>query len=177
MNLKELNNALRTEGRFLGMCDDFYNEWDGKTYSVDELAAMMYRGRDFCLQHHWPSNDFLAKNFNAVFLIDNGVLVDTKWSYAGLRQGFLLGASTATLRYSGKQYGNVVVRDTTKVTVFARGCALVVLHLFEKAYVHAEVSEKARVVLITHSKGAKIDAVTLDGSATAEIKEEYDFLE
>lgn len=174
MKLKELNNTLRSEARFLGLCDEWYNEW--KDYSEDELAERMYKGIDFCLKHHWPSNEFIAKNFKAPFLITHGILVDTKWSFAGLRNGLFLGASTATLRYSGRQYGNVAVRDTTKVTVYARGAALVVFHLFEKAYIHAEVSEKARVVFIMHSKEARVDAVTLDGGASAEIKEEYDYL-
>ena len=109
MTTKELNDTLREQGRFLGMCDEFYDEkWN---YSLEQLVERMFKGIDFCLKHHWPSNEFIAKNFPKDFLREHGVFLDDEYSTCNVRESLVLGNSKVKFRYSGKYYGNIRVRD------------------------------------------------------------------
>lgn len=169
MNNKQLNNTLREEARFLGLCDEWYGAW--REYSLDELAQRMYKGIDFCLKHHWPSNEFIKKNFNRDFLREHGVFVDDEYSVCNVRNSLVLGGSKIRYRYSGNYYGNIRVRDLSLVEITARGNGLVIVHLFERACVRVEQLEKAKVTIIKHSPKVLINAT--DNVA---IKEEYDYL-
>ena len=170
MNNKQLNNTLREEGRFLGMCDEFYNEkWD---FSPEQLVQRMFKGIDFCLKHHWPSNEFIKKNFQKDFLRQQGVFVDDEYSACNVQESLVLGGSKIRYRYSGNYYGNIRVRDLSMAEITARGNGLVVIHLFERACVKAEQSEKARIVVIKHSANALVNA-----SENVTIKEEYNYLD
>ena len=169
MDNKQLNNTLREEGRFLGMCDEFYNEkWD---YSPEQLVQRMFKGIDFCLKHHWPSNEFIKKNFKRDFLRGHGVFVDDEYSICNVQDSLVLGGSKVRYRYSGKYYGNIRVRDLSMVEVTARGDGLVIVHLFENSCVTVEQSEKAKVAVIKHSQNVIVNA-----SEDVRILEEYDYL-
>ena len=169
MTTKELNNTLREEGRFLGMCDEFYNEkWD---YSQEQLVQRMFKGIDFCLKHHWPSNEFIKTNFSLDFLRSQGVFVDDEYSVCNVQESLVLGGSKIRYRYSGKYYGNIRVRDHSSVNITARGNGLVIVHLFENSCVTVEQSEKAKVAVIKHSQNVIINA-----SEDVRILEEYDYL-
>ena len=169
MDDRQLNMTLREEGRFLGMCDKFYNEkWD---YSPDELVAKMYKGIDFCLKHHWPSNEFIARNFQKDFLRNHGVFVDDEYSTSNIEHSLALGCSHIRYRYSGKSYGNINLRDISYAHITARGNVLLVVHMFETSSIKVEQSENARVVVIKHSP-----RVIINRTGDVTIKEEYDYL-
>lgn len=152
------------------MCDEFYNgKWD---YSPEQLVERMFKGIDFCLKHHWPSNEFIKKNFNRDFLRGQGVFVDDEYSICNIEDSLVLGGSKIRYRYSGKYYGNIRVRDLSFAHITARGDGLVIVHLFERACVTVERSEKAKVSVIKHSKDVLVNA-----SEGVRILEEYDYLE
>lgn len=170
MNGKQLNRTIREEGRFLGMCDEFYLTW--REYSEDELVKLMFQGIDFCLKHHWPSNDFISKNFSKEFLRGHAVFIDDKYSISNAGESLVLGNSDIRYRFSGKYYSNIRVRDNSLVDVTARGDGLVIIHLFERALANVEQSEKAKVSVIKHSPNAIVNA-----SEGVRVVEEYDYLD
>lgn len=160
---------MREEGRFLGMCDEFYNEtWN---YSQEQLVEKMFKGIDFCLQHHWPSNEFIKKNFKRDFLREHGVFLDDEYSICNTQESLVLGGSKIRYRYNGKHYGNIRVRDLSMVEVTAKGDVLVIVHLFECACAKVSQSDKAKVAVIKHSPNALVNA-----SEGVRIVEEYDYL-
>ena len=169
MNTKELNKTLREEARFLGLCDDWYNAW--KEYSQEELVERMYKGIDFVLKHHWPTNEFIKKHFKQDFLRTNGVFVDDKYSACNTPESLVLGNSDMRFRYSGKYYGNINLRDNSTTHITTKGVGLLIVHMFDSATVKVEQLEKAKVVVIKHSRNVGIDA-----PPDVKVKEEYDYL-
>ena len=169
MDVKQLNSTLREQGRFLGMCDEFYDEkWD---YSLEQLVERMFKGIDFCLKHHWPSNEFIAKNFPKDFLREHGVFLDDEYSTCNVRESLVIGNSKVKFRYSGKYYGNIRVRDLSLADITARGDGLIIVHLFERACVNVHQSEKAKVAVIKHSPNTLVSV-----SEGVRVLEEYDYL-
>lgn len=168
--MKELNKELRDQAIHLGICKEFRNLWK-KDWSKEQMAERMYKGLDFCLKHHWPSNDFIIKHFDKDFLRQVLVFVNDKYSVCNPKQSLVLGSSEITFRYNAWGNGSIHIRDNSTAKIFAKNKSFVIVHLYEKAYVEAEQKDKATIVLIKHSPD-----VTIIADTNIKVKEEYDYL-
>lgn len=166
MDIMETNRILLEQGKRLGMCDKFAGTWDSAK-TKEELVGMMYEGLDFCIEHHWPSNEFITQHFDEAFRRSVNVFVDDKYSTVNPRYSIALGDSTVTYRYNGWAIGIIHIRDDSTAKIFAKGKSHVIVHLYDRA--HADIVERedgADVVIITHSPN-----ITFVGDATR-IREE-----
>lgn len=168
--MNELNKELRDQAIHLGLCSDWQKLWR-KDWDEKKMIEMMYRGLDFCLKYHYPSNDFIAKHFDKEFLRDNNVFVNDKFSTNNARESIVLGTSDMTFRYNADSYGNIHIRDNSSAKVIARNRSFVIVHLYENAKVSAQQSDNARIVLVKHS--AKVSIVA---GENIKIREEYGYL-
>lgn len=167
--MNELNKDLKDQAISLGLCKDWQNLWS-KDWSQEKMAERMYKGLDFCLQYHYPSNDFILKHFDLDFLRKSNVFVNDKYSVVNPKESLVLGASDVTFRYNGHSYGNIHIRDNSSAKVIARNLSFVIVHLYENASVTAEQYDNAKVVLVKHSTNVTIEAENV------KVKEEYDYL-
>lgn len=168
--MNELNKDLRDQAVHLGLCTDWQKLWR-KDWSQEKMVEMMYRGLDFCLQYHYPSNDFIIKHFDQDFRRKSNVFVNDKYSVINPKESLVLGTSDVTIRYNADSYGNIHVRDNSSVKLTARNRSFVIVHLYENASVNAEQFDKSKIVLIKHS-----DKVSIIADASIKIREEYDYL-
>ena len=160
MNIEETNRLLLEQARALGICDKFLEEWTS-VKTVNELADMMYRGLDFCLEHHWPSNEFLVRHFSIEYRRSAHIFVDDEYSVVNPRESIALGTSSVTYRYNGWSIGIIHIRDNSTARIIAKGKSHVIVHLHESANASVECEALAEVVIITHSKN-----VTFSGNPT-----------
>lgn len=170
METIELSKTLRESARQKGLCDEWYNDWEDDT-NAETLVEKMYKGLDFVLKHHWPSNDFIKENFNLGFLRKNKVFVDDKYSIVDPEQSLILGKSEIRVRYNAAHHGIIHVRDNSSVKLTAKNRCFVIVHLYDKAHIDANQFDSARIVLILHST----DATFIAGKDVT-IKEEYNYL-
>lgn len=168
--MNELNQTLREQAINLGLCNDWQKLWS-EEWSNSKLAEMYFKGIDFALKHHWPSNDFFKKNFTQDFLRESNIFVDDKRSVLNPEKSIVLGESHITFRYNSNNAGNVYVRDNSVVNVTAKGRSFVIVHVFDNGCIKAEQKEKGKVVIIKHSRN-----VIVDCNDDIKIKEEYDYL-
>lgn len=181
MTERELSIKLREDARKVGLCDEWYKEWDDDTTKA-ELIGKYKRGLDFCIKHRWPSMAFIKKHFTQDFLRDNGILVDDTRSYpvrdanrrlVYLKDFVLLGESNATIRYSFRPHMcNVWAMDTSKVKVDVKYGAFILIHLFDNATADVVTDLVSKVTVIRHSNKT---SVTRSGCVT--IKDEFDYLQ
>ena len=143
--MNELNKDLRNQAIALGLCNDWQKLWNND-WSKEKMVERMYKGLDFCLKYHYPSNDYILKHFDLDFRRKSNVYVNDKYSVCNPKQSLVLGSSEITFRF-------------------------VIVHLYEKAYVTAEQTDKATIVLIKHSPD-----VTIVAETNIKVKEEYDYL-
>lgn len=165
MNERELSVKLREDARRIGLCDEWYGQWNDTT-GKDELIAKYKRGLDFCIKRHWPSHSFIKQNFSQNFLRSHGILVDDTRSYPERdenrrliihREYVVLGKSSITVRYTFKpNMCNIWACDSSKVRVFSKYGAYMLIHLFDdtSAEVHTDLSSK--VTVIRHSPNTKV---------------------
>lgn len=168
--MNDLNKELRNQAVALGLCQPWQDSWK-KDWSKEKMVERMYKGLDFCLKYHYPSNDYILKHFDQEFRRKSNVYVNDKYSVCNPKQSLVLGTSEVTFRYNAWWNGSINVRDNSRVKIHARNRSFVIVHLFENAYVEAEQIDKATIVLIKHSKN-----VTVVADSKIKVKEEYDYL-
>lgn len=181
MENKELSIKLREDARRIGLCDQWYGEWQDDT-AKQELINKYKRGLDFCIKHRWPSISFIKQHFEQDFLRHNGILVDDTRSYPVrdenrrliyIKEYVMLGKSNATIRYSFRPHMcNIWACDSSKVKVDVKYGAYMLIHLFDKAIADITTDLVSKVTVIRHSPNAKIKK---EGMVT--IKDEYHYLE
>ena len=168
--MNELNKELKNQAIALGLCQPWQDSWK-KDWSNVKMVEKMYKGMDFCLKHHWPSNDFITRHFDLGFLRQYNVFVNDKYSVCNPKQSLVLGSSEITFRYNAWYNGSIHIRDNSSVKIYARNKSFVIIHLYEKAYIEAEQTDKATIVIIKHSPD-----VTIVADTNIKVKEEYDYL-
>ena len=168
--MNELNKDLRNQAVALGLCKDWQELWR-KDWTKEKMVERMYKGLDFCLKYHYPSNDYILKHFDLDFRRQSNVFVNEKYSVCNPKQSLVLGTSEINFRYNAWGNGSIHVRDNASAKIYARNRSFVIVHLYENAYVTAEQTDKATIVLIKHSPN-----VTIVADKNIKVKEEYDYL-
>ncbi len=168
--MDQLNRELRDQAIALGLCGDWQDLWN-RNWSKEKMIERMFRGLDFCLKHHYPSNDFIIKHFDRVLLRKNFVFVNDKFSTMNPKESLILGTSDITMRYNCWNHGYIHIRDNSSVKLVAKNRSFVIAHLYENASIEAEQYDKAKIVLVKHS-----DKVTITAEDNIKIREEYDYL-
>lgn len=168
--MDELNRELRSQAIHLGLCNDWQELWK-RDWSQEKMVIMMYRGLDFCIQHHYPSNDFIVRHFDLAFRRKNNVFVNDKYSVNNPKESLILGSSEMTVRYNADNHGIIHVRDKSSVRLSAKNRSFAIIHLYENAYISAEQLDSSRIVLVKHSPD-----VTIIADRNIKIREEYDYI-
>ena len=168
--MDKLNESLKAKAVALGLCEKWKEMWN-ESFDVDKLASMMYKGIDFCIQKRYPSKSFLLENFKLDELRRNNVFVNDKRSTNNPEYSLVLGLSDVKYRYNGHSVGNVYVLDKSIARITAKNRSFVIVHVFDTSVINAETEDDAKIVVISHSKGASISH-----NGNVEIKEESDYL-
>ena len=168
--MNELNKDLKSQAIALGLCNEWQKSWE-KDWSKEKMVERMYKGLDFCLKFHYPSNDYILKHFDLEFRRQSNVFVNDKYSVCNPKQSLVLGDSEMTFRYNAWGNGAIHIRDNSRAKIIAKNKSFVMVHLYEKAYVEAVQTDKATIVLIKHSPD-----VTIVADTNIKVKEEYDYL-
>lgn len=182
MTDKELSKILRTDARRLGLCDQWFNDWNEETTKQD-LITKFLSGLDFCIERRWPTKSFIQHHFSQELLRENGILIDDIRSYPVrnpetrrliyLRNFVLIGNSSTIIRYSFRPHAcNVWVMDKSKAKVECKYGAFMIIHLFDDAEADVFTDLVSKCTVIRHSTGTKVKR---EGCVT--IKEEFDYLQ
>ena len=168
--MNDLNKDLKSQAVALGLCKEWQKSWE-KDWSKEKMVEKMYKGLDFCLKFHYPSNEYILKHFDLDFRRQSNVFVNDRYSVCNPKQSLVLGDSEMTFRYNAWGNGAIHIRDNSRAKIIAKNKSFVMVHLYEKAYVEAVQTDKATIVLIKHSPD-----VTIVADTNIKVKEEYDYL-
>lgn len=164
-----LSAELRSMARKLNLCDKWFSEWRDDT-DKQGLIDKYHRGSDFCVKHHYPSNEYISAHFERDLLRGNGILVDDDYSLLNPVNAMILGNSKSTIRINGRHHAVIHVRDNADVKIVAKNEAFVLVHVLDSATVHAEGFNTSRLVVFRNSKSANI---TVTGKAITEDDLDY----
>lgn len=159
--MDNVNEKLRNEAVNLGLCDKWQSEWK-ESWDKQKLIDKFYEGLDFCIINHYPSNEFIKRNFDRDLLRKNGLLVDDEYSLLNPKQSILLGTSKSTVRVNAMNVSRIWVRDISSVKIIARGYAGVIVHVLDSTCSVKLVDERIKkddggIVVIVHSENDNIE--------------------
>lgn len=137
---------LYEQAAALGMCDDFKQHWDkyGDNITIEQLCNMYHRGLDFCIEHGYPSVEFMAEHLRGrvepygVYIHDRMVAYDT-------RNVVINGDSEIRVVANG------VVRDIT-----VRHSSTVIVEAYGDAFVYVSMYNNSRLVIRHKDESARI---------------------
>lgn len=164
MNTKEFNRTLRDRARQLGLCDQWYDQWD-RNETKQELIEKYLKGIDFCIKHDYPNLDFVRAYFSKSLLISNGIFLDENVDASNLKTAVLLGESRGVLRYDGLRTGNVYVRHQSELQIEATDGARVFIETYEGCKVHVVATGNSKAFVYWHG-----GEVTHNGNVTVRDK-------
>ena len=158
--MNKLNSELKEQAVRFGLCELWTSKWNCDR-DEDELAATFKRGQDFCINHDWPTLDFIRSRFDPEILASNGIFVDDGNIDCGdisLLNGtyVLLGKSQGTLRFGRHAAALVYVRHDSSVRIQAGAGARIIVRMYDRAEAEAIPSPGAQIRILDRRKDIAI---------------------
>lgn len=79
MIMDKLNTDLRDHAVSYGLCQQWQNDWQDNK-NQQELIDMYIRGIDFCIEHDYPTVDYIKNNFTGACFMKTIYLLTNGWS-------------------------------------------------------------------------------------------------
>lgn len=157
----ELSMRLKKEAVGLGLCEDWTNGWQDNS-TQQELINKFKRGIDFCLQHHWPSADFIDRNFKRELLWANGINVHGFRSFRNPEMCIFMGDANSVIRLDNQcSHGSrIFLNDNTETQVFVHTNEKVIIETRGHAHVkiHPDMRYKCDIVVYDYSDDTLVEA-------------------
>ena len=134
------------------MCNEVHRNWYGKSWDFNELADVMYRNLDFCIDYRWPSKETLKELIPINARHENGIVIDEEWSLLNNTFALIIGDSKSNVRYNAFNVGKIYVFDNSKCNITVKGHAFLIIHLFDNANVNVTVNDNAKASIVLHSE-------------------------
>lgn len=135
------SEQLRNEAIDYGLC----NEWQrrfGRNATDQEMIELYKEGIDFCIQHRFPSADYIESNFNKQQLVDNGIFVNSTMD---------------KLPMCTNDKNEYVFVGNTKAKISIKGHRVVTLWLLDDSEVDIEILDTCRAsIRVYHNSTVNI---------------------
>lgn len=158
--------ALARQAKSKGICKEWHRELKSLT-DKREMVAMYVRGIDFCISNDFPSHEYMAKNFKGV-MEDFGVFLDDEIRLSNAKTCISHGSTSGILEYSGYGVGEVILKDSSNITIKASGNSFVMIDLFDSPVLNMEVSENAKVCINQYVGDSRV-SISRSGAAIVKI--------
>lgn len=152
------NRELAEMARKTGICKEGF-ERIASSGSIEELLHYYIEGIDFCLEHDFPSKEYLKEKGEGV-IERYGIHVDGDITGRNARTTVLLGNCSAAMNYDSYSVSQLFVKHNSQVKVQAMDSAYLVIDCFENSVVSIEATGFSKVL------------VNVYGNALVEVSEE-----
>ena len=159
MIMNRLNSELRGHAVSYGLCTQWQGDWQNNK-SQQELIEMYIRGIDFCIEHDYPTVEYIKGNFDRSLLHQNHIFVDEP--VTGGDNGVYVSKFTAATLH---------LRHDSELTLEVEDCAKVFVSVYDRAILHVRQSDMAKVYVYVHGKNCKVEA---DGNVMVRYKMNVD---
>lgn len=149
METKNLNKTLRDRARELGLCDQWYKEWD-KNSTRQELIDKYLNGIDFCIANDYPNIAFIKEYFPDSLLRKNEIYLNGTAEVKNARKVVLLGESKVNAVVDGMVSSDIYVRHGSELNVVATDGARVFVEMYEDSNVKAVADAESKIFIYQH---------------------------
>ena len=139
--MMDLQEDLKRKAIACGLCEQWQREW-GKP-DEDELINKFIEGIDFCIEHDYPTNDYIIRHFKQETLHRHGVYINEKFNVV----------NPPVIVSLGECEGYVALKDVVARTIYARHNSILKITLTEMANASVRVHDNAEVEICNNGCG------------------------
>lgn len=137
MKNKRLSKDLKKRAIALGLCSQWTREWTTSDY--DELCEMYKDGIDFCIEHNYPTTEYMKKHFGGV-MEKHGIYVDDNVCVDNINHlvYILNGKTNADFKLKDFDVCEVYVRHNSTLNIECLGQSKVYVNVYDNAKVNVK---------------------------------------
>lgn len=164
--MENIINEIAKKAHKLGACQQGYRELLSAT-SKHDLCHSYIKNIDFCLEHNFPSNDYIRKHFKGI-MEEQGIYLDDVIELHNLRMCITLGKTNGRIILSAYSVAEIYAKHQSALNIVAKDNAFVMVDVYDDAVVNVYASDRAQVCVNRH--GGKI-TYNATGDAVVKIME------
>lgn len=150
--MNNITKQLAKRAKEHGICTQWYNDLKNLE-DKDALVEMYIRGLDFCLEHDFPSNEFIRRNFKGI-MERHGVFLDEAVELVNPSKCVALGDTNGKVEATGFGVVEVWAKHDAALNIMARGNSFVMVDVYDAAVVNVYAYDRAKVCVNRH--GGKV---------------------
>lgn len=166
MIMNRLNSELRGHAVSYGLCTQWQGDWQNNK-SQQELIEMYIRGIDFCIEHNYPTVEYIKGNFDRSLLHQNHIFVDEPVIGGDNGVYVLNGKCSGKLSFGKFTVVTLHLRHDSELTLEVEDCAKVFVSVYDRAKLHVRQSDVAKVYVYVHGGNCKVET---DGNVMVRYK-------
>lgn len=129
------------------MCEQGFSDFS-KTMTEDELISLFKRRMDFCLEHNYPSPEFITLNFSRQSLDRGGIFADREIDETRGNGTYVVwGKCSGKIRFRRHTAAILYVCHDSDITIEAGENSKVQVRLYHNAKTRTEGSDEASVTV------------------------------
>lgn len=141
--MENIINEIAKKAHKLGACQQGYRELLSAT-SKHDLCHFYIKNLDFCLEHNFPSNEYIRKHFKG-FMEEQGIYLDDIIELHNQRMCIALGNTNGRVIAGEYSVAEIYAKHQSELNVVAKGNAFVMVDVYDDAVVDVCVSDRAKV--------------------------------
>lgn len=165
--MKNFAKQLQKEAQVLGACSpgliDLKNVGDNKAALVQLYLSKL----EFCLEHDFPSNDFIKEHGKGM-MESFGLFLDDRINLTNYRKCVALGKTSGEINITSYGVSQIYAKHTSDLVINASGNAFVMVYVYDDAKVTVHAQDRAKVHVNRYG-GKTITAK--DGQAVVKVVE------
>lgn len=151
MNIQE---ELLKQGAEIGMCEKFVQELSVPNLTEESLCRLFHRGQDFCIEHNFPSVEFMREHIDDETLCNNGIIVrDCEMTEPPLHV-VVLEDNLCIIKVPDNGVCDITLRDNSECE----------MSIGNNAVVYVSIYSHAQCKVLAKGTGARISASQYGGT-------------
>ena len=157
MDDRELALLFRKELDEMGFCSKFQELWR-EDFTRTELIDLYRRGIEYCIEHDWPSVEFIKNHFSRDMLRKGRVYVDDDFGFVAGESGVYVfnGTSNGTVDFERFDTATIYVRHNSNVVINAGGLSRVFVEVYDNSSVTINQKDVAVAFVYMRSENATL---------------------
>ena len=152
--MENVSEELKERAISLGLCKQWTSEWNNE--DKDSLCEKYVKGIDFCIEHDYPSIEYMKNNFDGV-MQNHGIFVNDIGDKKNLSKAVLNGLSIMNISYDNFSVGTIYVRHNSALNITAKDNSKVFIFTYEDCTLNIKCSDNAIVYVYNHGGSIKYD--------------------
>lgn len=164
--MENIINEIAKKAHKLGACQQGYRELLSAT-SKHDLCNSYIKNLDFCLEHNFPSNEYIRKHFKGI-MEEQGIYLDDVIELHNRRMCITLGKTNGRIIAGEYSVVEIYAKHQSTLNIAAKDNAFVMVDVYDDAVVNVCASDRAQVCVNRH--GGKV-TYNATGDAVVKIRE------